>query len=78
MTCCRACCGRSRNTPEHVEKWLAAGEKLLRSPITGVVFAAIAPFLPLAGITSEQLAGMKARATNAEQREAMARKRAGQ
>jgi len=65
-------------TPENIEKWMAAGEKLMKSPITGAVFGAIAPFLPKAGITPEQLAGMKARAADSKQREERARKRAGQ
>lgn len=65
-------------TPEQVEKWLKAGESLMKSPITSVVFAAIAPFLPKAGLTPEQIAGMRARSLDAEQREARARKRAGQ
>lgn len=65
-------------TPEHVEKWLAQGERLMRSPITTAVFAAIAPFLPKAGLTTAQVEGMKRRALDAEQREARARQRAGQ
>lgn len=65
-------------TPEKIEKWMAAGEKLMASSITTAVFAAIAPFLPKAGITPEQLAGMKTRAADSAQREARARKRSGQ
>ena len=65
-------------TVEQLEKWLAAGEKLMRSPITASVFAALAPFLPKAGFTEEQITGMKARAEDAKAREARARRRAGQ
>lgn len=63
---------------QQLEQWLAKGEQIMRSPITASVFAAIAPFLPKAGFTPEQIAGMKARAADAATREARARKRAGQ
>ena len=59
-----------------LEKWMAAGEKLMQSPITASVFAAIAPFLPKAGFTPTQIAGMEARAADAKLREARARERA--
>lgn len=62
-------------TPEQIEKWISAGEKLVKSPIGGLVLNAIAGVLPKAGITPEQLAGMKARAADATQREARARAR---
>lgn len=65
-------------SPEKIEKWLATGEKLMGSPITSSVFAAIAPFLPKAGLTPEQIAAMKARAVDASEREKKARRRAGQ
>ena len=64
--------------PEQIEKWLAAGEKLVKSPIAGVVLHVIGDLLPKAGITPEQLAGMKARLADAGTRKARARQRAGQ
>lgn len=65
-------------TVEQLEKWLAVGEKLVKSPIATIVLAALAPLLPKAGFTPEQIAGMKARAADASDRERRARKRAGQ
>lgn len=64
--------------PEQIEKWLAAGERLIKSPIAGVVLHVIGDLLPKAGITPEQLAGMKARLAEAGARKARAQKRAGQ
>ncbi len=64
--------------PEQLEKWLAAGEKLVKSPIAGVVLHVIGDLLPKAGITPEQLAAMKARLVDAGDRKARAKKRAGQ
>ena len=64
--------------PEQIEKWLAAGEKLVKSPIAGVVLHVIGDLLPKAGITPEQLAGMQARLADASTRKARARQRAGQ
>lgn len=63
---------------EQLEKWLAAGEKLVKSPIAGVVLHVIGDLLPKAGITPEQLAGMKARLVDAGARKLRARQRAGQ
>ena len=63
---------------EQLEKWLVAGEKLVKSPIAGVVLQVIGDLLPKAGITPEQLAGMRARLADAEKRKARARQRAGQ
>ena len=64
--------------PKKIQQWLAVGDALMGAPVASVVFSAIAAYLPKAGLTPEQIAGMKARYLDAEQREARARKRAGQ
>lgn len=62
--------------PESLEKWLSAGNKLVGSPIAGLVLDAIGSKLT-ATITPEQLAGMKARLADAGVRKARAKQRAG-
>lgn len=63
---------------EKLEKWIGQGTKLLGSPIGQAVLGAIADRLPKVGFTEDQIAGMKARAEDARNREARARQRAGQ